>query len=392
MKAKVWHLLIVYFVCFPIVSFSNDGAYTMSGNNLIPINDKSISIKKEHLSIKKMYEPSGGFPDNYYEVNVYYEFFNPGPDKQLIVGFEARSPSGAVDQMPINKGHPYMSDFTVMMNGQVLDHDIAYVADSSYYNAGVVRSMSYDDFVGDISINQGMHSTFYYVYHFNAEFKQGMNRIQHSYRLVPSSDVFRKSTFEYVLTSIHSWGDGKVDDFTLVIDHGNFSSFGVASTFFSSTTGWYISGIGNMNNLDFNENAIVDDGDWLSVNMRSGVLVFNQTDFKPQGDLELVQLEYSMGDLNSDAYMPEADVETELSLVPFSPASDHSLNSPKNDFELRVLRNLPYARRGYIFKSPDLKAFYEKVEWYMPDPNYIPDANKLLPSEAAFLKRLKSGD
>jgi hypothetical protein len=147
-----------------------------------------------------------------------------------------------------------------------------------------------------------------------------------------------------------------------------------------------------MNNLDFNENAIVDDGDWLSVNMRSGVLVFNQTDFKPQGDLELVQLEYSMGDLNSDAYMPEVDVETELSLVPFSPASDHSLSSPKNDFELRVLRNLPYARRGYIFKSPDLKAFYEKVEWYMPDPNYIPDANKLLPSEAAFLKRLKSGD
>ncbi len=38
--------------------------------------------------------------------------------------------------------------------------------------------------------------------------------------------------------------------------------------------------------------------------------------------------------------------------------------------DLRLLRNLIYARRGRPFHSDLLKAYFEAVEWYKPDPAY----------------------
>lgn len=364
----------------------------MSGNHLIPINDKSISINKEYLSIKKTSEIQGENYPMYYEVNIYYEFYNHGDEKNIIVGFEARSPVGDVDLFPIEKGHPFMSGFTVEMNGSILDHEIAYVLDSTYYNAGVVRSERYEKVIGDLKNNEGLFSDFYYVYHFNAVFKKGINKIQHSYRFTPSSYVYQQSIFNYVLTSINSWGNGIVEDFTMVIDNGDFSSFGIESGFFNNLNDWFVAGIGNLNYLSLNVDSELSSSDWLSANIRNGVLVYKKNNFKPHSDLHMVELQFSMGDLMSNYFMPENYSELGLSILPFSPLYDMHLHSPKNDFDLKILRNLPYARRGYIFKSPDLMAFFKKFEWYMPDPNYIPDASRLLPNEVAFLKSLKSGN
>ena len=60
--------------------FANDGAFFARGNQLIPIQETSISVKKEILSIKKI-------RNQFVEVSVYYEFFNPDADKEIIVGF-----------------------------------------------------------------------------------------------------------------------------------------------------------------------------------------------------------------------------------------------------------------------------------------------------------------
>lgn len=38
--------------------------------------------------------------------------------------------------------------------------------------------------------------------------------------------------------------------------------------------------------------------------------------------------------------------------------------------DLRVLRNEIYARRGKVFKSKDLKEYFEAQSWYKPDPNF----------------------
>jgi hypothetical protein len=38
--------------------------------------------------------------------------------------------------------------------------------------------------------------------------------------------------------------------------------------------------------------------------------------------------------------------------------------------ELRLLRNLIYARRGRSFASKDLTAYFKRAAWYHPDPQF----------------------
>ena len=64
---------------------ANDGAYYASGNHLIPISETDIAVKKEILTLKKI-------RNQYIEVTVYYEFFNPKAEKTITVGFEAFAP------------------------------------------------------------------------------------------------------------------------------------------------------------------------------------------------------------------------------------------------------------------------------------------------------------
>lgn len=59
----------------------------------------------------------------------------------------------------------------------------------------------------------------------------------------------------------------------------------------------------------------------------------------------------------------------------------------RTPIEARALRNLPYAIRGYVFKSPELTALYQADGgWYAPNP-----AAKMTfsPKEGACIKALK---
>jgi len=58
-----------------------------------------------------------------------------------------------------------------------------------------------------------------------------------------------------------------------------------------------------------------------------------------------------------------------------------------DDLSKKILHNLPFARRGYVFKSPEIQAYYSRQPWYMPDPGYVPDESKLTPDERTLLKR-----
>ena len=84
---------------------SNDGAFYMSGNQLIPIQETQIKVAKEVLAIKKT-------KSGHLRVTVDYIFDNPGDSKELLVGFEAMSPSGDVNGAPKNGQHPYTVSYT----------------------------------------------------------------------------------------------------------------------------------------------------------------------------------------------------------------------------------------------------------------------------------------
>ena len=62
-----------------LFAFANDGVFYAAGNQLIPITETDISVKKEVLTLNRV--------GNHIEVTVYYEFFNPVGEKELLVGF-----------------------------------------------------------------------------------------------------------------------------------------------------------------------------------------------------------------------------------------------------------------------------------------------------------------
>ncbi|MBQ6071051.1 MAG: YARHG domain-containing protein [Bacteroidales bacterium] len=35
-----------------------------------------------------------------------------------------------------------------------------------------------------------------------------------------------------------------------------------------------------------------------------------------------------------------------------------------------MLKNLPFAYRGYIFKDKALRDYFESTDWYLPNPEY----------------------
>ena len=158
---------ILCFYGFFTEGYTNDGAFYMAGNQLVPINETDISVKKEILYIKKTQE--------FAEVSVYYEFFNPKDEKEIIVGFEAGIPSGDAGFSPVNGHHPYMFDFTVSLNGSFLPYQIAFVKNSTYAKNHKIQNIDPKSLDNDVI---GDELDFQYVYHFKAKFKKEKNIVK----------------------------------------------------------------------------------------------------------------------------------------------------------------------------------------------------------------------
>jgi hypothetical protein len=52
----------------------------------------------------------------------------------------------------------------------------------------------------------------------------------------------------------------------------------------------------------------------------------------------------------------------------------------------RILRNLPYASRGYVFKDQKLAAYFKSLWWYMPDPNWVQRTADFTEQERELIK------
>jgi len=345
-------------------SIANDGAFFAKGNQLIPINETQISVKKEILTLKKI-------RNQFIEVTVYYEFFNPDEDKKITVGFEAFSPRGDVNGTPKNGQHRYIRDFTVELNNKILNYNVAYVSDSLYSENGKIKSKGIPKFGDNTDVN---YVDFYYVYHFDATFKKGINIIKHTYNYDLSGSIDYNYDFEYVLTAANRWANKQIDDFTLIIDIGEFETFSINKSFFKNSTDWIVNGIGKKEEIKGLPDSFIEN-DATKFHIQKGNLVFQKKNFKINGDLFLYAQNYH-GIQNLD-------------YIPFSYYQVDKINEPQNEFQRKVLKNLPFARRGYIFQNQDLSEFYRKLEWYIPNPNYEPNVEILTESEKKWIEAWK---
>jgi hypothetical protein len=359
MKAIPLFLLILLTTAL----YANDGSFKASGNHLIPIFETDISVKKEILTIKKI-------RDQYIEVTVYYEFLNPRDEKTITVGFEALSPFGDVDGTPKNGMHPYMRDFTVQVNDKLLPFKVAYANDSAYAATGRIVSKDINTLREDQTEND---VGFFYVYHFDAKFKNGLNIIKHTYNYDLSSGIEYFYDFGYVLTAANRWSNKRIDDFTLVIDMGEFETFNINKGFFTSSQEWTINGIGKAKDLKKGEYPASGE-DVARFHIQKGSLLFQKKNFTPKDEIFLFAEPYYG--------MPE-------NYIPFSYYQQERIPVPLTDDQKKILKNLPYARRGYIFKNAEIQKYYEAFEWYIPNPNYIPETSLLTDIEKEWIAKWK---
>ncbi len=383
-------IVIVFIVSFINVK-GNDGAFNAQGSQLIPIMETDIYLTKELLSIKRI-------SPTYVQVNVYYELYNPKEEKSILVGFEAPSTQIAIENL-VNNEQPNIHDFKVMLNGEYLDYKVNLVEIENYYqNEKFIeldtlmstKSQSYR------SLLENEPASYNHVYNFISKFNKGKNVLRHSYKFEMSSSVEELYTLDYILTAASRWANKQIDDFTLIIDMGEFQSFYSVNDNFKDESNWVINGFGNMkmgvlNKIDANR---IDSA--LFVNIRQGYLVYSKKNFIPSQELSISMQSQERwfnnqidnvdeGYLNSYG---EFVFDAKKYKLPYCFEQIEFTSKCMDSLSLKIIRNLPYARRGYVFKDKSIQSYYEGIDWYIPDKRYIVYINDLNENEKEWLKNL----
>lgn len=391
-------IAILLFYCLSaLFTLANDGVFYASGNQLIPITETDISVKKEVLTINRV--------GNHLEVTVYYEFFNPKGEKELLVGFEAEAPYNGPNPMDYFPKHPHIQNFKVILNGEPLTYEIAHVErgryddngdyiPSKYYINGQFQNWTKKqiedtlfawNYPGDMPID--------YVYHFKAKFRPGLNIIQHTYEYDLSFSVSEEYDFPYVLTAANRWANHQIDDFTLNINMGDRESFRIKQTFFEKPTDWTINGLSMAMNCEWMGWDTVTNG--VIFHIQQGGVSFHKQNFHPDGELFLVKdhLIVSMWrDYNSDQKLSDEEnlingIKNQYNSLDTAFISGFFEGTPMfTTTQRRILKNLPFAYRGYAFKNKELKKFFESTKWYICNPKYKGEMDGFTEEEKAWVE------
>jgi len=350
--------MIVGLLCLLALSaWGNDGVFYVQGNQLVPIHETDISVAKEVLTI------SIG-DDGFASVDVQYEFMNHGPEKMVVMGFEADAPYNVPTMPALNGLHPYIKDFTVVMNDQPLGYSYGVVAsgregtDFKPLDLTRWKPRLGDDFVATnvLFYNQTDSCTdFAYAYYFNAKFRKGMNTVHHTYRYRMSFGVGRTFEIPYWLKPAMRWKNQRIDDFTLCIKAENTAKhFCMEDSLFQQAS-FTIEGTGKMRHY-----TLPYGGPMLEVSLRNGALVWHGRNFVPREDICIYAADVLYAFTEEEVVGSFYDRNETFCLYTYEDTKEN----------WRILRNLPFAHRGYVFKNKKLREYFSKLWWYMPDPTW----------------------
>lgn len=336
-----------------LAAWSNDAVYFARGNQLVPVHETDISISSEVLSITLA-------DDGYARITVDYEFYNHGAARTVEMGFEAAKPYNSGDTLITSGRHPYIEDFTVVMNGQSLG-----------YRTAVIEAGAIDK---PFTPEDGMEpdfSPFAYAYYFDAHFDKGKNIVRHTYRYRVSYGIARTFTVPYWLTPALRWRGGKIGDFTLRITADKTAKhFIMADSLFTASEFVVTRGAGKVRHTQYGYEDMVE------VALRDATVEWHSHDFVPRANIEI---------MSADVY---TFFDDNYPVGTFYDRSDYYVAGGYNGKPVprRLARNLPYASRGYVFKDPKLRKQFERFWWYMPDPSWQASTDDFTPREWRLIR------
>ena len=132
----------------------------------------------------------------------------------------------------------------------------------------------------------------------------------------------------------------------------------------------------------------------LQVRTKEEPIVYKHKDFRPKGELMIwgYHDEYSSEQGFYEYYSVLSDtgvfdIKEHQVWYSFHNHKDH-VKFAKDEFTLQVLRNFPFAIRGYAFKNKKLRNYYRRYGWYLPDPNCKLTAADLPDEELEWIYKL----
>jgi len=372
------HLFTLIFTALTsLAAYANDGVFFVNGNHLVPIQETEIALTKEVLTISLC-------DDGYAKVDVQYELTNRGKAKTVTMGFEANAPYN--DDVAFNRQgiHPYIQDFTVEMNGKPLTYMNAVVKSEFHTECDFVplnleKWKSYGEVKmpdgEDLPHNALLYDAeldslidFSYAYYFIARFQPGVNTVHHTYRYRMSYGVGRTFEVPYWLLPAMRWANRQIDDFTLRIQTpGTAKNFFVPDSIFSASTFVVTKGTGKIRKAKQYDEVCTE------FSLRDGIVEWHTTAFRPKDNMTIQSAErlhydnFKLGTFydRSEGYLPGSFI----------------LEAQKDKTTRRILRNLPYAHRGYVFKDKKLQKYFNQFWWYMPDPSWQKSTDDFTPRE-----------
>lgn len=386
---------------------ANDGVYYVNGSHLEPLQETDIAIKKELLTITIG-------DDGLAYVEVDYEFMNNGNAKDVTMGFEARPPYNDDSDFNTKGVHPHIMDFNVVMNGMALSHRNGLVfveglegempeeAQKAKENGQKFIPVDSKRWKVDNEMGQQLYNSqtdefayYAYAYYFDAHFNKGLNTVRHTYKYRMSFSVESPFEITYWLLPAMRWANKRIDDFTLRIKTDKCTKhFIIDNQPFGSTPFRVTKGKGKTRVL----NTIDGDGYTITeVVLRDGTLEWHRNNFVTDHDLDISsahQIEYLVdwGNAPIPVYYDSSDtyigfMATTGDFIKYFPKEGSEKQAEA--FAKRVMRNLPYAHRGYVFKDAKLRKYFESQWWYMPDPKWKPTENSFSEHEHDLLNELK---
>lgn len=365
---------------------ANDSSYYMSGNHLIPLIETDIRVSKEVLTITLS-------DSDYINVDVYYEFYNPSGSKNIIVGFEAQPPSmsGLFSRQGI---HPFMIDFSVQMNGEQLSYNtgVVYNSRDKLFTEtlrpieNIERLYDFDHYTKEWPIyatdmlwdeEKQIGIPYSYAYYCNMTFTPGANIVKHSYKYKQSTSAGYAFHISYLLTPALRWANHQIDDFTLYISSPSTAkNFIINSDAFNDSIFQITEGFGKTRLVKSASN------DYIEIALRNGVIEWHADNYIPDSELEIFSSDAIItSELNT--YYDNAIFYDRT--IPFKSSKSNLSNK-----QITVLRNAPFANRGYVFNNKTLQEYFENIWWYIPDPDYIISDEDLTSQERELIEHLGS--
>lgn len=347
---------------------ANDGVFYATGNTLVPLKETTIRLKKEILNLERK--------GDWMQVDIYFEFFNPGPAKQLTVGFVTPPADGDVSEEEAK--HPQVKNFMVMAGDKLLPFKIAKMQETGFKTSSKLAN-GYD-----------------FVYHFDISFAKGITVIRHSYMYKGGGSVEAAKDFDYRLTTGTTWANSGIDDFELNVNMGDDTYFSVPASFGTVPAAWQVAGVGRVSPNTASLPYMGDDAvaRIKMIYLRKGKLQLRAANFKPTQDLSIVFWNLH-NDINLWCDKKEKNEFANFMELVWGDSVEAAVQK-LSDNELRLYRNLNYARMGFDFKDEWLKKVFSKFNWYIPDPALKPEtvpeyyvSNSLLQLIIAEEKRRK---